>query len=153
MEAQKDEKIAGGIFMQLQYKTTAVSTGGRNGKVIVENSPLEFNMAPPIEMGGNSPTGTNPEQLFAAGYSACFSSALQNVIRTKKIPIPLPIVQITVGIGTEDGGFALMAEIVATISGVDQETADALVKEAHTVCPYSKATKGNIEISLSAKIK
>lgn len=138
--------------MQVLYKTTAVSTGGRNGKVTVENSNLEFEMATPVELGGAPNTRSNPEQLFAAGYSACFSSAVQHVIREKKIPIPIPVVQITVGLGKEDGGYKLMAEIVATFSGVDQEKADALIKEAHTVCPYSKATSGNIDVSLTAKI-
>jgi len=140
--------------MQVLYKTTAVSTGGRSGKVIVENSPLEFNMAPPTEMGGTDKAGVNPEQLFAAGYSACFGSALQHVIRARKLPIVAPTVQITIGIGPNDaGGFALMAEIVATLSGVDQATADALAQEAHMMCPYSNATRGNIDVSVIAKIK
>lgn len=140
--------------MQVIYKTTAVSTGGRNGSVVVENSPLKFDMAPPTEMGGTNGTGTNPEQLFAAGYSACFGSALQHVIRTRKLPIPAATVQLTVGIGKNDaGGFALEAEIVAIVSGLDQQTADALVKEAHAICPYSNATRGNMNVSVTAKIK
>jgi len=139
--------------MNALYKTTAVSTGGRDGKVIVENSPLEFDMALPAEMGGTKKAGVNPEQLFAAAYSACFSSALQHVIRTRKLHIPTPKVQITVGIGKNDAdGFALMAEIVATLSGIDQISADEVVKEAHNVCPYSNATRGNIEVSVIAKI-
>jgi Ohr subfamily peroxiredoxin len=84
--------------MDIIYKTTAVSTGGRDGKVIVENSPLEFEMALPAELGGKKKFGANPEQLFAAGYSACFGSALQHVIRAKKLSIPAPTVQISVGI-------------------------------------------------------
>ena len=140
--------------MNIIYKTNAVSTGGRDGKVVVENSPLEFEMALPKELGGTKIAGVNPEQLFAAGYSACFGSALQHVIRSKKMSIPTPTVQTTVGIGKNDeDGFSLEVEIVATFSRIDQETADAVVKEAHTVCPYSNATKGNIEVSISAKIK
>jgi osmotically inducible protein OsmC len=139
--------------MEAVYRTKAVSTGGRNGKVAVENSPLAFDMAPPPEMGGGSKTGTNPEQLFAAGYSACFGSALQHVIRVKKMPVPAPTVELTVGIGKEDGGYKLTADITGIFSGVDQETADALIREAHTVCPYSKATMGNIDVTLTAKIK
>ena len=140
--------------MNIIYKTTAVSTGGRDGKVIVENSPLEFEMALPAELGGKKKFGANPEQLFAAGYSACFGSALQHVIRSKKLSIPAPTVQISVGIGKNDvGGFALTVEIIATLSGIDQESADSIVKEAHNVCPYSNATRGNIEVSIIAKIK
>jgi lipoyl-dependent peroxiredoxin len=138
--------------MQILYRTTAMSTGGRTGNVIVENSPLVFNMTPPEEMGGTDKGGTNPEQLFAAGYSACFGSALQHVVRARKLSIPVPTVQVTVGIGKNDaGGFALAAEIVATLSGVDQESADAIVQEAHAICPYSNATRGNIDVSVIAK--
>ena len=139
--------------MDVIYKTSAVSTGGRDGKVNVENSPLEFEMALPAELGGAKKVGANPEQLFAAGYSACFGSALQHVIRSKKLSIPAPMVQTTVGIGKNDvGGFKLAVQIVATISGVDQESADAIAKEAHLVCPYSNATRGNIDVSVTAKI-
>ena len=140
--------------MNVLYKTTAVSTGGRDGKVIVENSPLEFEMALPAELGGTKKTGVNPEQLFSAGYCACFGSALQHVIRAKKLHIATPSVETTVGIDKNDvGGFALTVEIVATLSGIDQDLADAVVKEAHNVCPYSNATRGNIEISVIAKLK
>lgn len=140
--------------MNVIYKTTAVSTGGRDGKVSVENSSLEFEMALPVEMGGTKKSGVNPEQLFAAGYSACFGSALQHVVRAQKLHIPTPTVQTTVGIGKNDvGGFSLTVDIIATISGIDQKLADAVVKEAHNVCPYSNATKGNIEVSVIAKIK
>lgn len=140
--------------MNILYKTTAVSTGGRDGKVIVEKSPLEFEMALPKELGGTKEAGANPEQLFAAGYSACFGSALQHVIRARKLHIPTPSIQTTVSIGSNDaGGFSLSVEIVATLSKIDQILADDVVKEAHTVCPYSNATRGNIEVSVIAKIK
>jgi Ohr subfamily peroxiredoxin len=96
----------------------------------------------------------NPEQLFAAWYAACFGSALQHVFRVKKQRIPTPTVGLTVGIDKDEtGGFYLSAEIVGILKGVDQSTADALVKEAHTVCPYSKATMGNIEVTLSAIVE
>lgn len=135
------------------YSTSAVSTGGRDGKVIVENSPLEFEMALPSELGGAKKIGANPEQLFAAGYSACFGSALQHVIRARKLSIGIPIVQITVGIGrNETDGFSLTASIISTFTGIDQELADVVIKEAHNVCPYSNATKGNMEVSLIAKV-
>ncbi|NLL96549.1 MAG: organic hydroperoxide resistance protein [Clostridiaceae bacterium] len=138
--------------MEVIYKIKAVSTIGRNGKVVVENSALEFEMSPPVEMGGQNNGGANPEQLFAAGYAACFGSALQHVIREKKLPIPTPSVEVTVGIGKdESGGFELTADITGLISGVSQEEADRLVQEAHNVCPYSKATRGNIQVNVSAK--
>jgi len=144
----------GDVFMNVLYKTTAVSTGGRDGKVIVENSPLEFEMALPTELGGTKKAGANPEQLFAAGYCACFGSALQHVVRAKKLHIPTPSIRTTVGIGKNDvDGFALTVEIIATISGIDQDLADAVVKEAHNVCPYSNATRGNIQVNVIAKIK
>ena len=136
--------------MKALYTTTALSTGGRAGKVAVENSPLDFEMAPPAEMGGAKP-GVNPEQLFAAGYAACCGSALQHVIRVRKLNIPAPNVRITVGIDKNDDGYYLSADIVGIIKDVNQATADDLVNEAHTVCPYSKATRGNIEVTVSAQ--
>ncbi len=142
--------------MNIMYKTTAVSTKGRSGKVVVENSSLEFSMTAPVEMGGApeaQKNGVNPEQLFAAGYAACFGSALQHVIREKKLPIPTPSVEATVGIGkNESGGFELAVDIVAIISGLDQAAADEVVNEAHYVCPYSNATRGNIEVKVTAKV-
>ena len=139
--------------MEFQYKTSATSENGRNGTVTVENSPLTFQMASPLAMGGKDDTGVNPEQLFAAGYSACFGSALQHVIRTKKLHIPLPAVRVTIGIGKNDaGGYALGAQICGIFKNTDQVTAEALMAEAHMVCPYSNATRGNIEIIVSAEI-
>jgi lipoyl-dependent peroxiredoxin len=140
--------------MQAQYKTTAYSKGGRNGTVRVEGSPLQLDLASPPEMGGTGKAGANPEQLFAAGWAACFGSAMQHAVRVRKLPVPAPGVQVTVGIGrNENGNFILSAEIITEISGVDQATADALVQEAHVICPYSAATRGNIEVNVSAKIK
>ena len=138
--------------MKALYTTTAVSSGGRAGKVAVNGTSLEYNMSPPPEMGGTKP-GFNPEQLFAAGYAACFGSALQHVVRVRKLRIPAPDVRLTVGIDQdESGGFFLSADIVGIIKDVDQSLADELVKEAHTVCPYSKATMGNIEVTLSSEV-
>ncbi len=139
--------------METLYKATATSVNGRGGTVTVENSDLVFEMSPPAALGGSNDAGVNPEQLFAAGYAACFGSALQHVIRTKKLHIPLPGVQLTVGIGkNEAGGFALAADILGTFKGLDQEAADALMMEAHTVCPYSNATRGNMPVTLTAKV-
>jgi osmotically inducible protein OsmC len=140
--------------MKIIYKTSAISIGGRDGKVIVENSPLEFEMALPAELGGAKKSGANPEQLFAAGYSACFGSAMQHVIRAKKLSVQVPTIQLTVGIGDNGaGGFALAVDIVAVFKDVDIATAQELVKEAHQVCPYSNATRGNIEVNVSAKVE
>jgi len=140
--------------MKILYKTSAISTGGRDGKVIVENSPLEFEMALPPELGGGKKSGANPEQLFAAGYSACFGSAMQHVLRAKKMSVQVPTIHLTVGIGSNNAdGFALAVNIVAVFKGVDQATADALVNEAHQVCPYSNATRGNIEVTIAAKVE
>jgi osmotically inducible protein OsmC len=139
--------------MEAVYKTTAVSTGGRNGSVLVENSPLKFEMSPPKEMGGTG-GGVNPEQLFAAGYSACFGSAVQHVIRSKRLAIALPEIRLTVGIGKNDAGnYQLEVEITTSFTGIGQETADSIVREAHMICPYSHATRGNIDVSVAAIIK
>jgi len=138
--------------MKALYTTTAVSTGGRAGKVAVNGTDLAYTMSPPAEMGGTKP-GVNPEQLFAAGYSACFGSALQHVVRVHKLHIPAPDVRLTVGIDQDEtGGYYLSADIVGILPGVDPALADELVKEAHTVCPYSKATMGNIKVTLSAEV-
>jgi lipoyl-dependent peroxiredoxin len=143
----------GGYGMKSLYTTTAVSTGGRSGKVAVNGSSLEYDMSPPAEMGGTK-AGTNPEQLFAAGYAACFGSALQHVIRVRKLHIPAPSVRLTVGISKdESGGYFLSVEIVGILKGVDRSLADEIVQEAHTVCPYSKATRGNIEVTLSSIVE
>ena len=144
-------------YMKILYNTSAISTGGRDGKVIVENSPLEFEMALPAELGGAKKIGANPEQLFAAGYSACFGSALQHVLgdlRAKRMSIQAPTIHLTVGIGKNDAdGFSLAVDIVAIFKDVDQNTAETLVKEAHQVCPYSNATRGNIDVTVSAKVE
>ncbi len=137
--------------MKNLYQAKAVSVGGRDGHVTVENSPIQFEMALPPEMGGKKAVGFNPEQLFAAGYSACFGSAVQHVLRLKRLEIEPPEVHVDVGIGkNETGGFALAADITVTFKGVDQTTANELALQAHQVCPYSNATRGNIEVNVKA---
>jgi Ohr subfamily peroxiredoxin len=139
--------------MDALYKATAVSKGGRDGKVTVLDSPLEFEMLKPVELDGKKSNSANPEQLFAAGYSACFGSALRHVINLKKLDILTPTVEVTIGISKNKlGGFFLSAEIVSIFSDIDQDLAETLVKEAHQVCPYSKATRGNIDVNLIAKV-
>ncbi len=138
--------------MKIMYKTRAVSVGGRDGQARVDNTPIQFEMALPPELGGAKGNGFNPEQLFAAGYAACFGSALQHVFREHKLTLPPPEVQATVGIGRNDaGGFQLAVDILAVIGGVEQDAAEKLAAEAHVVCPYSNATRGNIEVNVTAK--
>ncbi len=138
--------------MKVMYTTKAVSTGGRDGQVFVENTPLKYEMASPAELGGKKAEGVNPEQLFAAGYASCYGSALQHVFRERKLDLPPAEVHATVGIGKNDaGGFQLAVELEAVIRGVDQAAADALAQEAHFVCPYSNATRGNIDVKVTAR--
>lgn len=140
--------------MKILYKAKAVASGGRDGKVRIDNSPLELEMAVPSELGGSGKIGVNPEQLFAAGYAACFESALLHVARHKNQLPKSTSVSAEVGIGPNNqGGFLLTVSLVATILGVDQATADELVQEAHQVCPYSNATRGNIEVMVAARIE
>lgn len=134
------------------YQTTAHSVNGRNGVVTVENSKLTFELKSPIAMGGNTDDAVNPEQLFAAGYAACFGGALHHVIRVRKLRVPLPEVKLTVGLDNVDGGNVLSAEITGLFKELDQATADDIMREAHTVCPYSKATMGNIPVTLKAEV-
>lgn len=139
--------------MKILYHTKATAVGGRDGHVTVENLPIQFEMALPSELGGTKPVGFNPEELFAAGYSACFGSAVQHVLRLKRLNIDPPAVSVNVGIGkNESGGFALAADIEVVFHGVDQATADEIAAQAHQVCPYSNATRGNIEVNVTAKV-
>ena len=131
------------------YTASALSTGeGRNGHVRSSDGLLDLDLAAPTEMGG--PGGaTNPEQLFAAGYAACFHSALKGAARREKMTIADSSVTADVGIGPRDeGGFGLTVALHVVIAGLDQAAADKLVAEAHQVCPYSNATRGNIDVKL-----
>ena len=140
--------------MNIDYKTTAYATGGRDGHVKVDNSPIDFEMALPPGLGGRKAEGVNPEQLFAAGYAACFGSALQHAIRVRKLKLPAPDVEATVGIGRNDSGnFQLEVNLLAIIDTDDAALAEALTQEAHQVCPYSHATRGNITVNLSGRTR
>ena len=140
--------------MNIDYQTSAYSTGGRDGHVRVENSPIDFEMALPAAMGGKKLEGVNPEQLFAAGYAACFGSALQHAIRARRLNLPAPDVQATVGIGRNDSGnFQLEVDLVAIVDTDDAALAESLAQEAHQVCPYSHATRGNIRVNVSGKTR
>ncbi|GAA2007600.1 organic hydroperoxide resistance protein [Brevibacterium samyangense] len=136
------------------YTAVATSTGeGRaGGRVETNDGILDLTLAVPQEMGGGG-GGTNPEQLFAAGYSACFHSALKSVAKSKNVSFTDSAVVAEVSIFPNDaGGFALSVALHTEFAGIDQETADALVAEAHQVCPYSNATRGNIEVTVDATV-
>jgi len=132
------------------YTAEAVSTGdGRNGHVTSSDQRIDLDLAVPAEMGGTG-AGSNPEQLFAAGYAACFHSALKGVAGRQKVALGPSTVGAEVGIGPRDeGGFGLTVALHVEIAGVDQETADELVAAAHQMCPYSNATRGNIDVTLT----
>ena len=131
------------------YTAEATATGGRNGKVVSSDGVLEIEVRTPKEMGGSGGAYSNPEQLFAAGYSACFDSALSHVIRAAKIKTGITTVTAQVGIGKNDSdGFGLVITLEANVPGVEQSVAEDLVAKAHTVCPYSNATRGNVEVTL-----
>ncbi|QKW49701.1 organic hydroperoxide resistance protein [Streptomyces buecherae] len=135
--------------VEVAYTAVATAENGRDGRVATDDGKLEVTVNPPREMGGSG-AGTNPEQLFAAGYSACFQSALGVVARREKADVSGSTVTARVGLGkTPDGGFGLTVEISTHIPNVTADAARDLVEKAHQVCPYSRATRGNIEVSLA----
>jgi osmotically inducible protein OsmC len=133
------------------YTASATSTGdGRTGHVRSSDGVLDFDLAVPKEMGGTGGALTNPEELFAAGYAACFHSALRGIARREKITLEDTAITVDVGIGQRaEGGFGLTVAIEAEIPSVDEATAKRLLDEAHQVCPYSNATRGNIDVKLT----
>ncbi|MGW4321213.1 organic hydroperoxide resistance protein [Streptomyces sp. NPDC004684] len=137
-------------IQQSDVKYTAVATaeGGRDGRVATDDGKLDVVVNPPKGMGGSG-AGTNPEQLFAAGYSACFQGALGVVARQEGADITGSTVTVKVGIGQNEDGFGIIVEISADIPNVDAATARSLVEKAHQVCPYSKATRGDITVTLA----
>ncbi len=135
--------------MDILYSTTATATGdGRNGHTATEDGQVDVDVRMPPELGG--PGGaTNPEQLFAAGYAACFHSALKLVAKPLEVDPTDSEVSITVGLGIIEGGaFNLAVEIDVHVPKATAEQAQALVERAHEVCPYSNATRGNVEVTL-----
>ncbi|HEY4375234.1 MAG TPA: organic hydroperoxide resistance protein [Burkholderiales bacterium] len=132
------------------YKATATSTGGRDGKSLSSDGVLDIKLTTPKELGGAGGAGTNPEQLFAAGYSACFIGALKFVASQQKIALPADTaITASVGIGQIPAGFGIEVDMLISIPGVDRAKAQELVEAAHQVCPYSNATRGNIEVRLN----
>lgn len=135
--------------IDVAYTAVATAENGRDGRVASNDGKLDVVVNPPKEMGGSG-AGTNPEQLFAAGYSACFQGALGVVARQEKADISGSTVTAAVSIGkTEQGGFGLEVTITASIPNVDAATAQELIEKAHQVCPYSNATRGNIKVDLA----
>lgn len=138
------------MSINVVYKTTARATGGRDGFAETTDGSFRVDLGVPKEMGGNG-KGNNPEQLFAAGYSACFLGAMKFVAGEEKIEIPADThVQTTVGIGPRsDGGFGLEVAIEVSLPGMDRTKAAELVKKTEFVCPYANATKGNIKTTVT----
>ncbi|MDT9700604.1 organic hydroperoxide resistance protein [Streptomyces sp. P17] len=134
--------------MDAIYTAVATATHGREGRAISSDGKLDLQLAPPVELGGNG-QGTNPEQLFAAGYAACFASALGLVGRQAKVDVTEAAVTGEVGIGKQGAGFGLKVTLrVELPDTVDEATGRKLVEQAHQVCPYSNATRGNIDVDL-----
>jgi lipoyl-dependent peroxiredoxin len=131
------------------YTAAATSWGGRVGKVVTSDSKLELDLSVPSEMGGDGGPGTNPEQLFASGWAACFHSALKGVARRRKVDIGESAVSLTVGVvGDMTTGFDFAVTIEAELPGIDEALAIELLEAAHQVCPYSRATRGNVPVTL-----
>jgi Ohr subfamily peroxiredoxin len=134
------------------YSTSATATGGRDGRTRTADGSLDIGLAVPKEMGGNG-AGNNPEQLFAAGYAACFLSAMKFVSTQDKALARVSAdatVTATVGIGPRaEGGFGLTVALAVSVPSAEKDAAEALVAAAHQVCPYSNATRGNIDVQLS----
>ena len=131
------------------YQAHATATGGRDGSAKSSDGLLDVKLAVPKEMGGAG-GGVNPEQLFAAGYSACFIGAMKFVAGQEKIALPADVsIDTTVGIGGIPQGFGIEVQMVVKVPGMDRAQAQALIDKAHQVCPYSNATRGNIEVTLT----
>ena len=132
------------------YRAEAKANGGRDGRATSSDQVLDVQLSTPKELGGAGGPGTNPEQLFAAGYSACFLGAMKFVAGQKKQVLPADTtVTGKVGIGQIPQGFGIEVDLAIRIPGLDKAEAEALVQAAHGVCPYSNATRGNIEVRLS----
>jgi len=139
------------MSVNVLYRTSATATGGRDGKAVTEDGRFEVALSTPKELGGAGGEGSNPEQLFAAGYSACFLGALKVAGQQLKLKIPAETaITATVGIGPRsEGGFGITADLLISLPGVAREDAEALVAAAHQICPYSNATRNNVDVGLT----
>ena len=133
------------------YKTSATATGGRDGSARSDDSSVDVRLVVPKEMGGPGGPGANPEKLFAAGYSACFLGAIKAVSGNLGIKVPADAtVSAEIGFGPRsEGGYGITAELAISLPGIERDAAERLVNAAHEVCPYSNATRGNIDVGLS----
>lgn len=129
------------------YTATATATSGREGRAKTDDGKLDLALSPPKSLGGNE-HGTNPEQLFAAGYAACFGSAMAHVARAQKINVGPIAITAKVTLGAVGQGFGLAVELEANVPDLPRDKAQALLEAAHQVCPYSNATRGNIVVDL-----
>ncbi|HUA26091.1 MAG TPA: organic hydroperoxide resistance protein [Steroidobacteraceae bacterium] len=139
------------MSVNVLYKTMAVATGGRDGTARSDDGRLSVSLSLPTELGGAGGSGTNPEQLFAAGYAACFIGALKEAGRQLKLKVPAETsVSATVGIGPRsEGGFGITADLVISLPGLEHGNARKLVETAHQICPYSNATRNNVAVGLT----
>lgn len=136
--------------MQILYKAESTAWGGREGRAASSDGNVDVNLVVPKELGGPGGAGTNPEQLLATAWAGCFHSALKLVARGDKLDVSESAVTVRVGLGmSENGTFNLAAEIEAELPGLDAETARGLVEKSHSVCPFSNATRGNVDVVLS----
>jgi len=138
--------------MQAIYTAEATTTGGREGQSTSSDKKLDVKLSTPKALGGDDGAGTNPEQLFAAGYSACFIGAMKFVAAEDKIQLPKDLsINAHIGIGENPKGigFAVSATLNISLPGMDKAAAQALVEKAHQVCPYSNATRGNVDVQLN----
>ena len=141
--------------MSTLYSTTVAAIGGRNGKVQSEDGLLDLRLAMPGSLGGKG-GATNPEQLFAAGYAACFGNAVIHVTRNRECRIKDDDVEVRATVGLTpngSGGFALAVALDVTLAGVDPATAEEIVAQAHRVCPYSNAIRGNVDVALRIRTR
>ena len=138
------------MSVDVKYRTSATATGGRDGNIRTEDGKLEARLATPKELGGHGGDGTNPEQLFAAGYSACFLSSIKAAAHQLKLKVPADVtVTATVGIGMRsEGGFGITADLVINLPGVERGEGQKLVETAHQIWPYSNATRNNVDVRL-----
>ncbi len=139
------------MTIDVKYRTTVTAVGGRDGRAYTEDDTFDLAVTTPKELGGAGAPGTNPEQLFAAGYSACFLSALKLVSSKRNIHIAADAsVSATVGIGPNgQGGFGLAVQLTANLPGLERTTAEQLVAAAHQICPYSNAIRDNVDVEIA----
>lgn len=135
------------------YRARVHATGGRDGRAVSSDEALDLALSTPRELGGSGGTGTNPEQLFAAGYSACFLEALKHVASKERVELPEQVrVEAEVGIGAIETGFAIEVALTVHLPAMPHDRARELVEQAHIVCPYSNATRGNIDVTLDVEV-